>query len=87
MISADVVSFVSVTFADVVLVSVIVTVVVAVDDLIGDFILFLPPLQITWVHPSSLLGWFSVSGFVLLLLLFFFLLLLLWLLFLLSWLL
>ena len=49
--------------------TVVAAVVVAIGDLIGDFLL-LPPLQVTWVHPSSLLGWSPVSVFVLLLLFF-----------------
>ena len=38
------------------------TVVVLVDNLMGDVLFFLPPLCVTWVHPSSLLGWSPVSA-------------------------
>ena len=61
VVTADVVSFVRVAFADdVVFASAIVTVVmvVAVDDLTGD--LFLPPLRVTWVH---LFFWWGVPSF------------------------
>ena len=70
VVSANVVSFVGVDVVAFASAIVTVVVVVAVDDLTGDF-LFLPSLQVTWVHPSFLFG------IVLLLFCFFFLLLLL----------